>query len=378
MKKRRRNVTLLVAVMLMVSALTGFANTEYNKKSNQLKEVNNSQKVIKNEIKVKTEQQKSVAAEIEKLQQEIDKTEEEISATEKDIQATQKKIEVATQELAEAEANIEQKQDLLGNRLAVMYKNGNIGYFEVLLSSKSFPELLSNLDMLKLIVQHDVDLLKYLEEQRNIIEDKKVQLETQKNHLLALQSQMKEKKQQLVVSRSKQDEIRKSLIQDQKALEAELDKMEKQAKELEAELIKLASPGEYIGGVLRWPVPGHSRISSPFGNRLHPILKVNRFHTGIDIPAPTGTTIIAAGNGTVKHAGDLGSYGRTVIIDHGGGTMTLYAHNSKLLVSVGQTVTSGQKIAQAGSTGMSTGSHLHFEVRENGKYVDPLPYVKGN
>jgi len=375
--RRSKGVLVFLAVALVfLTGLSAFGNNSINEKTNELEGVNKKQEAVKNQIKINSNQQETVIAEIEKLQQEIDKTEEEISSTEKDIQATQKKIEVATNELTEAEANIETKQDLLGDRLAVMYKNGNIGYFEVLLSSKSFPELLSNLDMVKLIVQHDVDLLKYLEEQRNIIEDKKVQLETQKSYLLTLQNQMKEKKQQLVVSRSKQDEVRKNLLADAKALAAEEDKLEKEAKELEAELRRLASSGDYIGGTFRWPVPGHSKISSTFGNRLHPILKVNRLHTGLDIPAPTGTTIIAAGNGTVKHAGDLGSYGRTVIIDHGGGTMTLYAHNSKVLVSVGQAVIAGEKIAQAGSTGMSTGSHLHFEVRENGKYVDPLPYVK--
>ena len=133
-----------------------------------------------------------------------------------------------------------------------------------------------------------------------------------------------------------------------------------------------------MGGVMKWPVPGHTRVSSEYGNRLHPILKTNRFHSGIDIPAPTGTNIIAAGSGTVAFAGTQGGYGRTVILDHGGGIMTLYAHNSQLLVSEGQQVTQGTVIAKAGSTGMSTGPHLHFEVRENGKYVDPNPWIGRN
>ena len=112
--------------------------------------------------------------------------------------------------------------------------------------------------------------------------------------------------------------------------------------------------------------------------RSHPILKAPKFHTGIDIKVPAGKDVVASGNGEVVTACTLGSYGKTVVIDHGGGIMTLYAHNSKLLVSEGTSVVKGQKIALVGSTGMSTGPHVHFEVRKNGQYVDPIPYVKGN
>ena len=117
--------------------------------------------------------------------------------------------------------------------------------------------------------------------------------------------------------------------------------------------------------------------SSYYGYRLHPILKVKKFHTGIDIPAPTGTSIVAAGEGTVIYSGTLGGYGKTIMIDHDGGIVTLYGHNSSLLVKEGQDVKRGDIIAKAGSTGMSTGPHCHFEVRKNGVYEDPVPWLKG-
>lgn len=372
----RKHITGLIIVgLISASTFTAFGNTasDINKKLNN---INSQQKQLNNELKKNETQQKSITQQIQELEVQIEQTENEIKKLERDISSTQKKITDATNELITAEKNIENKQDLLGERLRVMYKNGTVGYAEVLLNSKDFTELLTNLDMVKRIVDHDVELLKYLEEQKKLIEDKKAQLENERNRLVNLKNSVEGKKSQLVVSRGQQQRLREELQQDKVQLTKMLDDLEREAKALEAELIKLQSSGAYVGGVMTWPVPGYSRISSPFGNRIHPILKVQRLHTGIDIPAPTGTPIVAAGQGTVVSSGTLGSYGKVVIIDHGGGIMTLYAHNSKLLVSVGDKVSRGQKIAEAGSTGQSTGPHLHFEVRKNGKYVNPIPYLK--
>lgn len=132
------------------------------------------------------------------------------------------------------------------------------------------------------------------------------------------------------------------------------------------------------GGVLLWPVPGYKRISSYYGYRIHPVLKTKKLHTGIDIPAPTGTPVLAAEGGVVIYSGYKGSYGIAVMIDHGNGIVTLYGHNSKVAVKKGDKVRKGQVIALVGSTGRSTGPHSHFEVRKNGKHTNPLPWVVGN
>ena len=134
---------------------------------------------------------------------------------------------------------------------------------------------------------------------------------------------------------------------------------------------------EFIGGEFLWPTPGNTTITSPFGNRFHPILHYYRNHNGIDIGAPMGEPVVASNPGTVITASYVGTYGNVVMIDHGGGVVTAYAHGSKILVEVGQVVQRGEVIMEIGSTGLSTGPHLHFEIKINGTFVDPLPYVTG-
>ncbi len=377
MNLRKTSVALIVAATMLVSTFTVFATTDASKLNDQLQQNAKNQNTLNNEMKKLETQTKNINAELLKLDKAIETAENELEALQKDIVDSEKQITLTTTELVEAEENIDGKKDLLGSRINVMYKNGNIGYLEVLLSSKSFPELLSNLDMVKKVVDHDVELLKFLQQQRDEIENKKIQLENQKKQLLNLKSNVETKQQSLQVTRGQQTRLKTELQQDHKALASQLDQLEKEANELESEIRRMQSNGAYVGGVLQWPVKGYTRISSPYGNRIHPILKTQRFHSGIDIPAPSGVKVAAAGPGKVVHSGTLGSYGKVIILDHGGGIMTLYAHNSKLVVSVGDSVIKDDKIAEIGSTGLSTGPHLHFEVRKDGKYVDPIPYVKG-
>ena len=160
-------------------------------------------------------------------------------------------------------------------------------------------------------------------------------------------------------------------------LEKSIDELQKKADSLTEEIKKMSSSSttsKYTGGTMQWPLPNFYTVTSYYGNRLHPVLKVYKMHTGVDIAGSgcSGKNVVAAADGKVINAGWISGYGYTVMIDHGGGVVTLYAHSQKLLVKVGQQVTRGQPIMLVGSTGYATGPHLHFEVRINGKYVNPL------
>ena len=208
-----------------------------------------------------------------------------------------------------------------------------------------------------------VDLEKKLTENRN----SQLRLDEQ---IIELNSKIIEVEEKIL---STNEEISK--------LDLQINEIKSEINELESEIEKIAAQsvvngeGQVISSG-SWPVPGHSRISSPYGYRIHPIFNTKKMHTGIDIPAPTGTPAVAIDSGKVIFSGTKGGYGNTVMIQHDDGKVTLYGHNSKLAVSVGQRVEKGQVVSKIGSTGNSSGPHLHFEVRINGKHVNPVPYIK--
>jgi Membrane proteins related to metalloendopeptidases len=211
-----------------------------------------------------------------------------------------------------------------------------------------------------------------MKDQHKKVEAQKQQLETLQAKLLDQKQDQADKKASLQASRGEVQSLKSKVESNNEALEAQIDDLNAEADRWIDEIKKLQGNQAYAGGIFTWPSATSTRITSPFGYRIHPILKVKKLHTGIDIGAAAGTAVLAANNGNVIKAGWNNSYGNVVMIDHGGGIVTLYAHNSKLLVSTGDVVTKGQTIALVGSTGDATGPHIHFEVRVNGEYKDPM------
>ena len=379
MNMRRVRIGLILLLIFTIT-FTGIvsANDEIKRRERELEELRLQMEELDASIDNNQSLQSETNQKIRNVTAEVKTLEKEITDLDGEIKATESAIIVKTEELAAAEIKIGEKNELLNQRLRVMYKTGSVGYLEVLFGAEDFTDLLSRIDMLQKILVHDQNLIQSLKEQRDIIEQKKVELETIKDDLLALFKSKIAKQNELNVALNNLVAYKKELINDEVALVEMEDALLDEANKLTEIIKNLELAATYVGGEMMWPVPGQYKITSPFGNRLHPISKQYKMHTGIDISGPKGTPVVAAQTGTVVYANWFGSYGKAIIVDHGGGITTLYAHNDTINVSVGSVVKKGDNIALLGSTGYSTGPHLHFEVRINGEYVEPLTYVKGN
>ena len=295
------------------------------------------------------------------------------------ISEAQAKLETLEEELAAAEEKVNTQNENLNARLRNMYKNGSVGFIDVLMDSGSFSEFLNNLSLVEKVYTSDQDVLEELQKAYDEIDAKKKEIETLQAELSESKATMEEQKSSLEADKASVEKKKSEIAADSAETQRELDKLEADAQALTSSIRdsgSSSSSSKYNGGIMAWPVPSCHTVSSGYGGRIHPTTGKYKFHGGLDIPGSYGSAIVAANSGKVIWAGNRGdSYGNYVIIDHGGGVSTLYGHSSKVLVSTGQSVSRGQRIANVGSTGRSTGPHCHFEVRINGSRVNPTPYV---
>ena len=231
---------------------------------------------------------------------------------------------------------------------------------------------------LKQLMEYDNELLETVKQQKQEIETTKQILADKKEQVITDKQTQQKKAQVLSNTKKTREYYLSKLTDEERQLQTKIDEYNLQVAEIEAEIKMLALnsiSSDYIGGAMLWPVPGYTRLTSLYGMRVHPITGAYKLHTGIDISAPLGTSFIAAANGIVTKATYNTAYGNMVIIDHGGGVQTLYAHGDEILVQLGQTVSAGTEVLKVGSTGYSTGPHAHFEIRINGQTVNPLNYL---
>ena len=317
-----------------------------------------------------------IVNEISRLEKDINRLEKEIVSLEDQLDVVSRRIEITQDEITEAEAHLAERMDVLGERLVIMYEVGDVSYLEVLLSATDFADFLSRWELLKEIVSQDRTLISKINEERRQLEEKKQQLEANKKYLQEAQQARKIKESQLEQKNKERQAALKQVQQDRKLREQALRELEQASQEIELMIRRMQGGGAYIGtGKFTWPAPGNTTITSKYGMRLHPILKVNKLHTGIDIRAPKGAKVVAADDGKVITVTYNSAYGNMIIIDHGGGIATLYAHLSRFATTQGAIVKKGQTIGYVGSTGWSTGPQLHFEVRKNGNSVNPNSYL---
>ncbi|MBT1280300.1 peptidoglycan DD-metalloendopeptidase family protein [Thermoanaerobacter sp. CM-CNRG TB177] len=354
-------------------------------KADQLQDAKNKlnqiQKTITETKKKKEEvinQKNDIAAQIADLDKKLNVTQQELANVQKRLADITEKLNKTREELEVAKQKENTQLKTMKERIRAMYISGELGYLEVLLGAKDFGDFITRLDVVKCIVDYDSNLFESYKQQRKLVEQKEKELAQMQIEAQNYKNQIISRQRELQLAMASREGLMRDLERQQKLYEQQEDELLKQSKQLEKVIQQLQAKSKikYSGGKLLWPVPSSSVITSPFGTRYHPILKQYRTHTGIDIAAQTGASILAAADGQVIFAGYYGGYGYAVIIDHGDGISTLYGHNSALLVKEGDTVKRGQVIAKAGSTGLSTGPHLHFEVRKNGVPVNPMDWLK--
>lgn len=305
---------------------------------------------------------------------------------------TEKEGEIAktTAELEEAIQTEETQYQAMKDRIHFMYEKGDTFYLETLLSARTFGDMLNKADYVEQLSAYDRRMLEQYQATREYVEVCKTQLEAEQALLTEAKKEVEEEQaslETLIAQKEQEITAYENDIDNQAALvkeyEAEIAAQNAEIKALEdavaAQKAELAKANQtvrtYDGGVFAWPAPSYTRVSDDYGYRIHPILNVQQFHNGVDLAAPGGSPILAAYDGTVVSASYSSTMGNYIMIDHGDNLYTIYMHASALYVSKGQNVVKGQKIAAVGSTGRSTGNHLHFSVRLNGSYVNPWNYI---
>jgi murein DD-endopeptidase MepM/ murein hydrolase activator NlpD len=365
---------ILIVVMILTTALYSTAdklsdtkkqreniNSKISSINKEKKQEQNKLKSAIDEKKYITEVQNNKSTEYQELVAEKDKLEKDI----KEIQGS----------IDEALENYKKQEELFKTRLKVMYENASFGKTNTILKSKNATDFFARLKYMQAISKKDRELIEDIKRAKADIEYKKSLKEKMKLDKENIIGNKKKQIENLKASRTDLEQEIREINDKLKKLDEQEDELIKKSEELASQIRSLQRKVKYIGGNMIWPAPSSHNITSYYGNRFHPVLKKYKMHTGIDIGAPSGSSVIAANKGVVIVAGWQSGYGNTVIIDHGGGIATLYAHCSRLLVSTGQSVDSGSVIAKVGSTGLSTGPHLHFEVRKNGATVNPLQYT---
>ena len=413
MHMKKKIVASILAILLVGFSFTNVLATS----SSDIKNKINDKKEELQDVK---DEKSGVLSEIDKLNTSISSTEKELSDLNDKITELTSSISDKTKEIEKKEEEFEEKDKLLQDRLVALYEAGDTTYLDMLLTSGSITDFISSYYLVAQLTKCDTEVLNAIENTKKEIEDDKKELETKKQEIDKTKSLITEKNEKLKNDKNTKQAKVNSLTEKEKSIQGQIDEYDAEMKKIEAaERAKAAedarkkaeedakknqtstgnkgntgttgnngttggagatggSSGTVTSsGKMTWPIPGYKNITSNFGYRVHPIYGTWKLHSGIDVGAPTGAKFVAADSGTVLIAsyGYNGGYGNYVVISHGNGITTRYAHGTTILVSAGQKVTKGTPVLTVGSTGASTGPHAHFEVRVNGTAVNPLNYI---
>lgn len=395
-------LSVFITVFLVLSCLVSAAYADsVSGKKKQLNITRDRLRAVRKHINIVNRRERDLSHQLNRAQKQISRLRTDIKHLNVNIKQSKKEIAMLKQDLGGLQGRHESRQELLQKRLRDIYLNDDQNILNLVAGAQDMNDFLSRSEYLSRIVESDEQLIKSIRIEQQAIRFKQNQITDKYSRMLSYRGKLKQKRSSLETIKSKRkalldavEEKRKAYLLKKYALEdhtheLEMDIQQKirefQREEAYARRQRSYSAGSSSGGgrsyavrrgtgSMSWPVSGP--VTSGFGWRIHPIFGTQKFHTGIDMGVGYGTSIRATDSGNVILAGWCGGYGNAVIIDHGNGISTLYAHCSRLYVSYGQAVSKGQSVAAVGSTGYSTGPHLHFEVRVSGVPVNPWGYLR--
>ena len=354
----------------------------------KIEETREESQDIREQLEDAEDRRQDLAGRLEEVRSRLTDAREHLAEVQAELDAAQAQLDEWTAELEGARAELDARLAALNDRAAAAYRIGPTGYMEVVLGSKDLDALTDRLGYLEAVLEVDTEVVEEVRFARSVVAERQGQVEAYQGSVAERQAEVEER-----VLAIAEIEAEQSALLQQVDLEIDLqtdtlgdlqdarERYEDAVAQLQAESAQIqgliegvGSVGSgQLGGELAWPTAGP--IVSGYGTRVHPVYGTPRFHAGVDIDGACGQPIVAAEGGTVLSSGENGGYGLATIVDHGDGLSTLYGHQSSLGVSSGQQVSRGQQIGLVGTTGLSTGCHLHFEVRINGSPVDPVPYL---
>ncbi|MDU4959288.1 MAG: peptidoglycan DD-metalloendopeptidase family protein [Sporomusaceae bacterium] len=370
-----KKLAAITALLLTLPLLSPVLANEIDQKQQELQSIQRQMQDQQSRSRQAQQKVNSVSRRLQSVQTELDGALADYHAISSELEETEAQIEANAAILAAAEKNLDKRTKVLNRRLRDIYENGQISYLDVLLGAADFGDLTTRVDLLKRVLSQDAALIAQVKAERQLVLQKRAELEDDRGRIQELQKAAAAKKVLIENRRNAQQAVLDEAVSEKETADQAYQELLETSRQIEQMIRRAGNRGgsAQATGALIWPAAGP--ITSPFGWRTHPVFGTQRLHTGIDIGADYGDAVGAADNGVVIYSDWMGGYGKAVVIEHGGGISTLYAHNSELLVSEGQTVRKGQTISRVGSTGYSTGPHLHFEVRENGTPVNPLGYL---
>lgn len=414
MVRKKGVIGVIMAAVLLIGATgTAFAAPEsadslddaINKGTDALSDAQDEKKQLQSNLSAAQAMKKelenaktALTGDVVELDSQMSEVSNDLLEVQNLLDTKEAELDKTTKELAQAKIDVKKQYEDMKLRIKFMYENGTMSYIQILLSSGSFSELLNKAEYIEQVSEYDRNMLQTYQDNRDKITRLEKDLKDQKEVLEQVKGDVEAKQTEMAgLISDKQTEIEgyESDIQNKeeaiKEYEAMIAEQDSTIKALEASVAaakakrtqmtvsdnstNAADQPHYGGGAFVWPAPSYTRISDDYGYRTHPILGIQKFHSGVDMAAPSGSSILAAADGTVVAATYNATMGNYVMIDHGNGLYTIYMHASALYVSSGQSVSAGSTIAAVGSTGRSTGAHLHFSVRQNGSYVSPWNYL---